>query len=221
MDRYSKQGLAPRLPSCMLRSYLLSIKFKVSSITRWYGFYFFKAPSVLSATPYKPFPCLFFHLYHKQFLLKSVEYGLINPAKLSLAGDGTPLRTSSLLRKKRICTCKDNGISDCNCKRLFSQPDTNSGWDSSRECYLMDTTFSCLLLPIPLATFPISIWKNFSWTLPWMLSLSMSTVRQKESNPLLWYDIKNSYFFIFFIILCIYTIFNIIFIFLVIDLLFQ
>ena len=34
MDRYSKQGLAPRLPSCMLHSYLLSIKFKVSSITR-------------------------------------------------------------------------------------------------------------------------------------------------------------------------------------------
>lgn len=35
MERYSKQGPEPRLPSCMLRSYLLSIKFKITSITRW------------------------------------------------------------------------------------------------------------------------------------------------------------------------------------------
>jgi len=34
-ERYSKFGPAPRLPSCMLRSYLLSIKFKITSITRW------------------------------------------------------------------------------------------------------------------------------------------------------------------------------------------
>ena len=54
---------------------------------------------------------------------------------LSLAGDGTPVKTSSLLRKKRIFNCRENGISDYSCKRLFSQPDTNSGWDSSRECY--------------------------------------------------------------------------------------
>lgn len=34
-DYYSKFDPAPRLPSCMLRSYLLSIKLKVSSITTW------------------------------------------------------------------------------------------------------------------------------------------------------------------------------------------
>ena len=34
-DRYSVFGPEPRLPSNMLRSYLLSIKFKVSSITAW------------------------------------------------------------------------------------------------------------------------------------------------------------------------------------------
>lgn len=32
---YSKYGPAPRMPSCMLRSYLLSIKLKVTSITAW------------------------------------------------------------------------------------------------------------------------------------------------------------------------------------------
>lgn len=34
-EHYGKLGPQPRLPSCMLRSYLLSIKFKVSSITKW------------------------------------------------------------------------------------------------------------------------------------------------------------------------------------------
>ena len=34
-DCYSKFGPAPRNPSCMIRSYLLSIKLKVTSITVW------------------------------------------------------------------------------------------------------------------------------------------------------------------------------------------
>ena len=34
-DCYSKYGPEPRLTSCMLRSYLLSIKFKVTSVTDW------------------------------------------------------------------------------------------------------------------------------------------------------------------------------------------
>lgn len=34
-DKYSKFGPKPRVPSCMQRSYLLSIAFKVTSITNW------------------------------------------------------------------------------------------------------------------------------------------------------------------------------------------
>lgn len=34
-DRYSVFGPAPRLPSDMLRSILLSVEFKVSSYTKW------------------------------------------------------------------------------------------------------------------------------------------------------------------------------------------
>ncbi len=34
-DKYSKFGPAPRTPSSMQRSYLLSIDFKVTSITEW------------------------------------------------------------------------------------------------------------------------------------------------------------------------------------------
>lgn len=203
MDRYSKLGPEPRLPSCMLRSYLLSIKFKITSITRWVallkenplyailsGFSFGDVPGIgtfydffsrlwdsdsnnfspkerylktkvkkgkkkgdktpvdtesissrllpfFQRHPVKPSHAFsfIFQLYRMQFLDHSIKNGLINPVMLSLAGDGTPVKTSSLLRKKRICNCRENGISDCSCKRLFSQPDTNSGWDSSRECY--------------------------------------------------------------------------------------
>lgn len=34
-DKYSKFGPAPRTPSCMQRSHLLSIDIKVTSITEW------------------------------------------------------------------------------------------------------------------------------------------------------------------------------------------
>ena len=202
-DRYSKLGPKPRLPSCMLRSYLLSIKFKISSITRWVallkenplyallsGFSFGDTPGIgtfydfftrmwdsdsSNLSPKERFPkpkakkgkkkgdktpantesissrlipflerhplkpshafAFIFSLYHDQFLIKSVSNGLINASHLALAGDGTPVKTSSLLRKKRICGCLKEGITNCRCKRKFSQPDTNSGWDSSRECY--------------------------------------------------------------------------------------
>jgi len=202
-DRYSKHGPEPRLPSSMLRSYLLSIKFKITSITRWVallkenplyailsGFSFGDTPGIgtfydffsrmwdsdsNNLSPKERFPkpkvkkgkkkgdktpadtesissrllpflkrhpitpnhafSLIFRLYKQQFLMRSVSCGLIDDKHLSLAGDGTPVRTSSLLRSKRLCDCRERGISDCHCKRRFSQPDTNSGWDSSRECY--------------------------------------------------------------------------------------
>lgn len=35
IDKYSKFGPVPRTPSCMQRSYLLSIDFKVTSLTDW------------------------------------------------------------------------------------------------------------------------------------------------------------------------------------------
>ena len=202
-DSYSRRGPQPRLPSSMLRSYLLSIKFKVTSITRWVallkenplyailsGFPVNDVPGVgtfydffsrmwradsNNLSPKERFPkskvpkgkkkgdktptdtdsissrllpfferhpvkpdhafSLIFQLYNAQFLKLSVAKGLINDKSLALAGDGTPVRTSSLLRSKRLCNCRDKGILDCRCKRKFSQPDTNSGWDSSRECY--------------------------------------------------------------------------------------
>ncbi|WWR17796.1 hypothetical protein V1226_14750 [Lachnospiraceae bacterium JLR.KK009] len=60
---------------------------------------------------------------------------MISPDHLALAGDGTPVRTAAQQRKKRICDCRERGCYSCNCKRRYSQPDCNWGWDSHRDCY--------------------------------------------------------------------------------------
>lgn len=203
-DRYSIFGPKPRLPSNMLRSYLLSIEFKVTSITDWVaalkacplyaiasGFEFGDTPgigtfydffdrlwnyeddnlsshlqvpkvsvkkpsgkgqkaasvdklSVELLLPHleqqhvsldeQPFAFLL-ELYKNQFLDVSISKELINPNHLSLAGDGTPVRTSARIRKHRVCDCLDKGIKDCNCARYLSQPDCDIGWDSSRDCF--------------------------------------------------------------------------------------
>ncbi|MGF7004529.1 hypothetical protein M2149_002952, partial [Lachnospiraceae bacterium PFB1-21] len=83
----------------------------------------------IDAEPYSSL----FQIYRKEFLDKSVEKGLISPESLAISGDGTPVVTSARERKKRICDCANNGIFDCDCDRLFSQPDCDIGWDSSRD----------------------------------------------------------------------------------------
>lgn len=204
-SKYSVFGPRPRTPSCMQRSYLLSIDFKVDSITDWAaqlkinplyailsGFEFGDTPGVgtfydffnrlwdsdsdnltphihpvkktkvkkprkkgvkadsiekipveqllpqLEAASFsidnQPYTSLF-HIYHKEFLSQSVDKGLIDTDSLAIAGDGTPFVTSARERKHRVCDCADNGISDCDCNRYFSQPDCDIGWDSSRDCF--------------------------------------------------------------------------------------
>lgn len=204
-DKYSKFGPAPRTPSYMQRSYLLSIDFKVSSLTQWAaqlkinplyailsGFEFGNTPGVgtfydflnrlwdsdsnnlsphkhplkvkkvkkpkqkgtkadsiekltvaellpqLESTEFKPHDqpyASLFEIYKREFLDVSVSKELIHKDSLAIAGDGTPVVTSHRERKKRICKCKENGITDCNCDRYFSQPDCDIGWDSSRDCF--------------------------------------------------------------------------------------
>lgn len=202
--KYSVFGPRPRTPSCMQRSCLLSIDFKISSVTEWlshlktnplfaflsgfdvgdvpgigtfYDFFTrlwnlddnnltphlhklktpvkkpkkdgYKAEPVDKVTveqlikeldtssfslEEQPYASLF-DLYTKEFLRKSIDRGLINNTKLSISGDGTPVVTSARERKHRICKCSSLGVSDCDCKRYFSQPDCDIGWDSSRKCF--------------------------------------------------------------------------------------
>ena len=204
-SKYSVLGPKLRTPSCMQRSYMLSIDFKVDSITDWaaqlkinplyailsgftFGdtpgigtFYDFfnrlwdsdedhlsshvhplkkkkvrkpktkgaKAESIEKVTVAELLPQLenttfrleeqpyasLFKIYKQEFLDTSVSKNLIHSDSLALAGDGTPVVTSHRERKKCICTCKENSITDCKCDRYFSQPDCDVGWDSSRDCF--------------------------------------------------------------------------------------
>ena len=205
MDSYSKFGPLPRDPASMLRSYLLSIKLKITSVTDWvsklkecplyaiisgfspddvpgigtfYDFFWHmwnsdqkhlstqlrhkkkktpkgkkhgeKTPNIKDTAAFRflefykkhPLPdssgsplSLIFRLYKQQFLDVSVSKGLIDPSNIALAGDGTPVRTSARPRYKKVCSCSESGNIHCDCKRKFSQPDCNIGWESSRDCY--------------------------------------------------------------------------------------
>jgi len=67
-------------------------------------------------------------------VLPSSKLGLLgNPNKLAVAGDGAPLLTGASPYGKRICDCRSKGIYRCNCKRVFTDPHANWGWDSYHE----------------------------------------------------------------------------------------
>ena len=104
--------------------------------------------------PQKPFS-LFFQLYRQQFLNLSIRKGLIDPHHLAPAGDGTPVCTAALQRKKRICDCKEKGCSSCNCKRHYSQPDCNWGWDSHWECYFFGYHLYMYVASDPFSDLPV------------------------------------------------------------------
>jgi len=77
-----------------------------------------------------------FHFFQTQIIAISAKLGLLgNINSLSVAGDGTPIVTSVYPRSKPTCNCRAQGLANCNHSRIHSQPDCNSGWDSSREKY--------------------------------------------------------------------------------------
>lgn len=81
----------------------------------------------------QPFDRLY-DFFQSEFLTKSADLGLLGLMdSLTVAGDGTPVVTSSLLRSKSTCNCRAQGLENCQHQRFFSQPDCDSGWDSSRE----------------------------------------------------------------------------------------
>ena len=74
--------------------------------------------------------------FQSQILAVSAKLGLLGDTNtLTVAGDGTPIVTSAYPRSKSTCDCSAQGLADCSHRRLYSQPDCDSGWDSSREKY--------------------------------------------------------------------------------------
>lgn len=81
-------------------------------------------------------PCRrLWEIFNSFFLRKSVDNKLISLKDLSLAGDGTPVYTAAQERKNRTCHCLEHGVRDCQCNRIYHQPDCDIGWDSHRNRY--------------------------------------------------------------------------------------
>ena len=79
--------------------------------------------------------CTLHKIFRTCFLDQSISFGLLNPEKLRLAGDGTPVVTAARARSHHVCDCIKKGIFNCECPRYFPQPDCNVGWDSSRDAW--------------------------------------------------------------------------------------
>ena len=79
--------------------------------------------------------CTLYKIFRTCFLDQSISFGLLNPEKLRLAGDGTPVVTAARARSHHVCDCIKKGIFNCECPRYFPQPDCNVGWDSSRDAW--------------------------------------------------------------------------------------
>ena len=77
------------------------------------------------------------HLFFKDvFVLPSARLGLLgDPKALSVAGDGTSVRTGGSRYGKSLCDCRKRGIFRCDCLRRFSDADASWGWDSYREVF--------------------------------------------------------------------------------------
>lgn len=77
-----------------------------------------------------------YNFFQDQFLDVSARLGLLGDLDaLGVAGDGTPVETTRYPRSKPTCNCRAQGLTKCTHPRKYSQPDINSGWDSSREKY--------------------------------------------------------------------------------------
>ena len=75
-------------------------------------------------------------LFQSMFVNKSSADGLLgNTQSLSIMADGSPVTTGGRPYGKFLCSCRRQGNWKCSCNRLFSDPDANYGWDSSREKY--------------------------------------------------------------------------------------
>lgn len=75
-------------------------------------------------------------VFKECFVGPSAKLGLLGDVEhLRIAGDGTSVRTGASRYGKSTCTCRKQGITDCNCPRRYSDPDASWGWDSYREEY--------------------------------------------------------------------------------------
>ncbi len=110
-------------------------------------------------------------LFQQMFVLPSAEKGLLgNTASFSVIGDGSPVVTGARAYGKFLCECRFQGNWKCDCKRQFTDPDADWGWDSYRERYYYGRTLymfcaadSSYNLPVYPRLFRASTYDTVSW----------------------------------------------------------
>jgi hypothetical protein len=75
----------------------------------------------------------------------SLQMGILGEQHaFSIAVDGTPFYSGASHYGVKVCDCKSNGIYNCKCPRLYSDPDATWGWDSYREQWYYGDTLFCI-----------------------------------------------------------------------------
>ena len=84
------------------------------------------------------------HFFRLAALLPSLRDGLIPKDGVTLSGDGTCVHSHASPYGHKVCKCAENGISHCSCKRHFSDPDADWGWDSDLNAFYFGHTLYML-----------------------------------------------------------------------------
>lgn len=77
-------------------------------------------------------------------LIPSLRDGLFPADGVTLSGDGTCVHSHSSPYGHKVCKCRENGIQHCSCRRHFSDPDADWGWDSDEEVFYFGHTLYML-----------------------------------------------------------------------------
>lgn len=116
-------------------------------------------------------------LFREQFVQISVKLGLIGDVgALSVAGDGTPVRTAAFPRSKRICSCREQGIEKCTCNRLYSNPIATLDGTAIATATTLATISTCSRLLTATLTFR----STRDWDQPPAMTLSHSLLASKS-----------------------------------------
>ena len=71
----------------------------------------------------------------------AVRQGLFgDPQKLVVSGDGTCVLSGGSAWGSKQCSCREQGLYNCDCPRIFSDPFARYGWDSYHNCYFYGHT---------------------------------------------------------------------------------
>ena len=79
--------------------------------------------------PLPAFPALRLNLLLKPIVLRSHALGLLTSSEaVELAGDGTKFKTGARASGRKLCDCRNRGLSRCDCPRLYR--DRFASWGS-------------------------------------------------------------------------------------------